>query len=378
MKARAFSCACLIMLNVLGGCEKHTACFGQQAAQRSSALNGIWLADRVDTAAGSALSATRESEFEVIDRTFQITHFCGSSKTLTGDFTLDDQHPLNIDLHVDAIDLSDVWPGVRYPQCTLPGIYKISDGRLTVCFPIGMDPHRPTKFEVMRNGTYIISVTRAARNFTGFPRTVIVDVRDSAGHSIAGAELFTYVQFSEQHGTTPITPLYHYNDVAWTNAEGYATVKYTDLAGAPLGARYPRGQLIGYVITSPALVESGRVTIALTRECHIDGKIECPELRRTGQEIGWTNVYLSYEGQRIGEYASSSGRFAATVPPGDYEVEAYGKQVRLRRIDVTIPVGRRTFTLPPILLNPTRISLVMGHQVPELERVMHFFADLSL
>ncbi len=88
-----------------------------------------------------------------------MTHFEGSSRH-NGRLTLDPKVPGAIDVTVDEIDLSEVWEGVKYPSCTLPGTYKMVDGHLTICFETGPDRHRPTGFVAENSRTTLLMLAR--------------------------------------------------------------------------------------------------------------------------------------------------------------------------------------------------------------------------
>lgn len=340
------------------------------AAGSLQELNGIWLAERADTRTGSNLSYAWESVFIVKNGAFRITHFYGSSHELTGTLTPSAQSAGAIDLNVQAIDLSEVWTGMKYPQCTLRAIYKIDGNRLTVCFRTDSREGRPAEFATEDNDTRLLTLVRAGADFKGLPKEVVVTVRDESGNAVRGATLFSFMNY--WHGPNArATPNWRYGQLGDpAGPDGVIKVKYDDLSSCPLAARDSPHEMTGITAASPATLQTGTATVVLHRERRIRGTIRSSELTAAGKEIGWTNTYLLCEGQRIGGCDSWTGNFEFIAPAGNYTLNAYGEQLKGRYINVTVPAEPGDFEVPPIELTASRLTVLRGGPAPELDGVL--------
>jgi thiol-disulfide isomerase/thioredoxin len=128
--------------------------------------------------------------------------------------------------------------------------------------------------------------------------------------------------------------------------------------------------LIGFATASPALLQKGVATINLQPECRLHGTIICNELTKLGKPLGWTNVYLEKNGERIASYDSFSGYYEFPVSPGTYSLYAYGECLHKKFVEVNVPGGRSEFEAPPIALSASRLVLLQGQPAPELAGVV--------
>jgi uncharacterized protein (TIGR03067 family) len=103
------------------------------AAADAQELAGVWLSDSATIAGKSRLPELWNSKLTVTADSFSLSRYADVSKDLRGRFRLDPStDPKTIDLQVDALDLSEAWVGVKIPACSVPGIYKLDGGRLTL------------------------------------------------------------------------------------------------------------------------------------------------------------------------------------------------------------------------------------------------------
>jgi uncharacterized protein (TIGR03067 family) len=334
----------------------------------AGALTGTWLPQRAEGWHKSNLGSIRQSKFVLTSRSFTLSHYRGLAKDITGTFALDPTSiPQKIDLRTDAIDLSPSGAPVKYPPCILPGIYKIEGDLLTVCFQTGSDPVRPRKFDAATDDSILLVLRRADASFRDYPKLVSLTVIDPGGRPAPDQSVFQFMRIpSDAISPAPVieTPY----SARRTDASGTTTVAYDEFAMA--GVRDRNRKLIGFTTASPALLQEGAATIKLQPECLLTGSIVCAELTGAGKPLGWTNVYLQRDGERIAECASTAGHYEFPVAPGEYILDAYGTNLRGKYVSVTVPAGGAEFRVPPIALTASHLDMLKGHPAPEFSGIV--------
>ena len=330
---------------------------------------GAWVPEAARVNYRDELSRVWRSKVTIEADRFVLPGFCGIMKDVAGTFTLDPAaSPKRIDLTLPEIDLSERWAGVKYPACTLPGIYRIDGDRLTVCFQFGSNAHRPKDFEPRRD-TAVLTVVRPREGFTHFPKEVTVRVVDPEGRPAAGAVVFTSMSRMVNPKKPEQSPAWRYEEVGKTGGCGTARVSYDGLAGALTAARDPARGLAGFAALSPASLQEAAATVTLAPECRVAGTVVSGQLAGAGKSVGWTNVMLGYEGRHVASCSSFSGEFEFRVPPGEYVLEAYGEDLPRKKVPLTVPAGRAELRVPPIELSASPLVALRGKPAPELEGV---------
>jgi thiol-disulfide isomerase/thioredoxin len=110
------------------------------------------------------------------------------------------------------------------------------------------------------------------------------------------------------------------------------------------------------------------VELTLVPECRVTGNLSCPELAKLGRKVDWTNVYLNIGTERMMSCTSESGEFYFFVPPGRYDLNAYGTYLNPKDVTLTVPDGKRAVQLD-LTLSAKRFALLQGHQAPELRDI---------
>jgi uncharacterized protein (TIGR03067 family) len=360
------ACVCLVA-NAFAG-EPGSKPADEDASAEVRSLAGTWLPERAEGWHSSQLWSIRMSTLDIEGRSFALSKFRGLAKPVTGTITLDPTaSPKRIDLRSDEIDLSPSGAPVKYPACTVPGIYELNGDRLTICFQTGSGPVRPKAFDASGPGCIRLVLRRAGAAFKGYPKAVALTVLDPSGKPVAGQSVFQFMRMMHDDHDPEAVRQWPYSPRK-TDASGTTEVPYEDFAAA--GVRDASRRLIGFATASPALLQQGTATLRLQPQCVLSGSISCGELTGAGKSIGWTNVYLITDGERIAACESRSGHYQFLVAPGDYTLNAYGEYLQQESVSVTVPAGLAEFHAPPIELTASHLDMLKGKPAPELAGII--------
>jgi thiol-disulfide isomerase/thioredoxin len=121
-------------------------------------------------------------------------------------------------------------------------------------------------------------------------------------------------------------------------------------------------------------VDSAHLTtpmeMTLVPECRVFGKVVSPELAKLGRKVGWTNVYLNIDSKRMMSCDSEpDGDVHFLVPPGRYNLHAYGTYLGPKDVSITVPSGKRETELR-LTLVANRFALLRGLPAPELRDIV--------
>lgn len=114
------------------------------------------------------------------------------------------------------------------------------------------------------------------------------------------------------------------------------------------------------------------IELKLEAVCHVHGRLDSEGLKEVGRPLRWTNVYMSRLGDdsRILSHSSDEQRFEFSVPPGEYELYAYGSgdgtSTKVAKPKVNIKAGRSELDMGVIDLPATKLSTLVGRPAPEL------------
>lgn len=102
--------------------------------------------------------------------------------------------------------------------------------------------------------------------------------------------------------------------------------------------------------------------------CEVKVSLTCRGLERLAKGLGWSCVYVRREGLALMEQVSSSGEHRFHLPPGEFELWAYGDETYSKRPKLEIKAGERDKRIEIDLL-PTRLAKLLGEPAPELTQI---------
>ena len=128
--------------------------------------------------------------------------------------------------------------------------------------------------------------------------------------------------------------------------------------------------------------DDDRSTIELTLVpvCHVHGKLKSEGLTKAGRPLTRTRVYMRWDRDNVVvlSHSSEEQRFEFFVPPGNYELKAYGSdsdgsdppgisaRTKHKILSVEIKKGQQELNLGTIDLLPTKIATLTGKPAIEI------------
>lgn len=329
-----------------------------------ASAEGTWIV--ADSTRPICIQRQWNSVLKIKDGKFSLSHFWGTAKTLTGSLKLNQStSPNSVDFNVDPLDLQELQPGLHVAKCMLPGIYKLENDQLTVSFQNDRTLPRPKNFDGDR-GALVFTFARAGANFHELPEEVAALVTDAAGKPIAGARLYAPVDFAKEELEKSSEPSSHI--IGTTGLDGTAKVLRAKLGNCLVAARNASGKLIGYSTVSPASVLERPVRVTLQTACRIRGKIFSTDMEKAGKKIDRIAAMLGCDGWQVG--LSNRCDFEFDVPPGSYHLNILSEDLKFKRLDINVSGGIAELTLPPIDVPAINLIKLIGHEAPELERII--------
>ncbi len=156
-----------------------------------------------------------------------------------------------------------------------------------------------------------------------------------------------------------------------SGADGIAQMEDDDdyLSRLCLIARH-EGRKIAAVasIDPPTLEEPIRLT--LRRETELVAEANCKHWDDSNNPFPGVIVIVSAAGKRMLECTFETPRFRLPLPPGDYELEAYGYGTHFVTKQVTVRSQEEPQSLEPIDLPATKLMLLAGQTAPEIPDVV--------
>ncbi|MBN2590418.1 MAG: carboxypeptidase regulatory-like domain-containing protein [Sedimentisphaerales bacterium] len=126
--------------------------------------------------------------------------------------------------------------------------------------------------------------------------------------------------------------------------------------------------------------ERNVIELTLVPVCHVFGKLDSKRLNDVGRPLYWTNVYMYWNKDVYGvlSHMSEEQRFEFIVPPGKYELYAYGSgrqkdasqgitaSTKNNIFSIEVKAGESELDLGTVDLEPEKISAMVGKRAPEI------------
>ncbi len=125
------------------------------------------------------------------------------------------------------------------------------------------------------------------------------------------------------------------------------------------------------------------IKLTLEPVCRVHGRLDSEALKKIGRPLTWTNVYLHWDRDSIGvlSHMSDNQRFEFFVPPGEYQLRAYGSggkggdpprtsaATKHKNLTIEVKEGESDLDLGVIDLPPTKISTLIGKPAIEFDSI---------
>jgi len=116
------------------------------------------------------------------------------------------------------------------------------------------------------------------------------------------------------------------------------------------------------------------IELTLVPACHVHGRLGSEGLKKIGRPLTWTNVYLQWNQDSFGvlSHISDNQRFEFLVPPGEYQLMAYGSgskggkppgitaATKHKSLTIEVKEGESDLDLGITDLPPTKTSTLIG------------------
>ncbi|HEV3303894.1 MAG TPA: redoxin domain-containing protein [Planctomycetaceae bacterium] len=211
-------------------------------------------------------------------------------------------------------------------------------------------------------------------------RKLTVRLRDADNKPVAGAHVGTHTEFWPrffQAERADASGLMFLNQCL-SDKEGLAHLesKSGDLLNnwGKIGivAHHAGRGLIAFALVDASDLKESPVELTLVPECRVSGKIVCPDLAKRGRKVGFVSVSLSIDHTQMMDCRSESdGDFHLLVPPGKYELFAWGTYAPSpsRRQTLTVTPDKREVGLT-LTVAAKKFALLRGLPAPELRDIV--------
>lgn len=199
--------------------------------------------------------------------------------------------------------------------------------------------------------------------------TISVRLVDADGKPVEGAHVGTFGRWNDTADSPGERLGWRYDPEVVSDKNGEATVSNEQAQPKCVIARHEGRKLVAIQSLSQPEAK-GVITVTMSPECRVFGRMVCKELDARHRKITWTNVYLSANGNRPLACTSHQAEFHFFVPPGTYELNAYGTELHAICRTITVPSGQAELDLGAFEMPPKRLVLLEGSPAPELRGIV--------
>jgi thiol-disulfide isomerase/thioredoxin len=207
--------------------------------------------------------------------------------------------------------------------------------------------------------------TLSTDNAAKSPETAKFSLRvvDPTGQPVADAAVYKFFHVRDEKRVSAL---------ATSDQKGNVTLRQEDIF-----REYDRGRCLLYCLSATKLAgflevsrsDAGReFDWQLQPACRVYGQLESSTLEKLNQHLDWTNVYLNRDEHQPLSNWSNKRQFELLVPPGRYELDAYGSRTYSVFREINIEPGQEKLEVK-IDLPADKLAYLIGNPAPELRQI---------
>lgn len=204
------------------------------------------------------------------------------------------------------------------------------------------------------------------------PKPFSVRLVDVAGKPVAGAEVGVAACIGSdiRDLAAKDQTQWYYNQHARSDADGIARLSDAgQLDLLALIARHEKRKLSAVAELDTSRLKDP-VELTLVPEIELTGQAVCPELEQRGRPISEVVVYVRSADNTILECSFDDPTVRLSLPPGDYEFEAYASTTHAIKKSIRVAGQPQRQTLEPFPLHATNLALLEGRPAPEIPGIV--------
>lgn len=206
------------------------------------------------------------------------------------------------------------------------------------------------------------SLTRAAE------LEVDMVVRDAAGNPVAGADVALFGMVDTKNSPD----LRYYRAADPTDQDGRTHLSADEFRETSLVYIWQKEKNLVALVEVEKKQHAEPVEVTLGPACRVFGKLTSTELEQLGHSVKWANVYVMASGgkHRPLSYMGDSQAFEFFLPPGKYQLYAYGEELNGLKPEIEVVEGQSTLDVGAIDLPASTLAKLMGKTAPELKDIV--------
>jgi beta-lactamase regulating signal transducer with metallopeptidase domain/thiol-disulfide isomerase/thioredoxin len=220
-----------------------------------------------------------------------------------------------------------------------------------------------------------------SRDTVADPNSVVLRLVDPNGSPVVGAYVSRYARTAQ---SPVLGRKLSFTRPQASNEQGKVTLELADDARNEPQAWYILHEQRGLAAFQKVEPRDGgkEILVPMQAVCHVHGRLDSEGLRNAGWPLYWTNVYLHWEDSRPLSHSCENQQVEFWVPPGEYELQAYGSgrkdpeatsrftaDTQTKRLTIKVAPGRSELDVGVIDLPADPFATLMGKPAPELTQV---------
>lgn len=193
-------------------------------------------------------------------------------------------------------------------------------------------------------------------------------VRDTTGQPVANADVALFGMVDTKNSLD----LRYFRAAEPTDQDGRTHLSADEFRETSLIYIYQAAKNLVALVEVEKKQHTEPVQVTLGPACRVFGKLTSTELEQLGHSVKWTNVYvMASEGKhRPLSYVGNSQSFEFHLPPGKYQLYAYGEELNSLKPEIEVVEGQATLDVGAIDLPASTLAKLMGKPAPELKDIV--------